>query len=85
MRPLMLCFALVGAVGCGGKTAESDAPAPLTVADWKGLPVPRKYAPETLDRLKAGDPALDTPEGWDVFQKTVVGPSRKTDFPSGKR
>ena len=85
MRTTLLLLTLASA-GCGGGgPAESGSSAPLTVADWKALPVEQKYSTETLERLKKGDPNLETAEGWESFQKTVIGPSRKKDFPGGKR
>lgn len=85
MRTLifMLCLSAFAA-GCAGSHSESAPPAPLTVADWRTMPVDQKYTPEAIERLKAGDPKLQTPEGWESFQKTVVLPSRKKDFPGGK-
>lgn len=74
--------AAVGVVGCGGPAPTP--PAPLSVADWKAMPPDQKYTPETLERLKEGDPKFQTPEGWEAFQKTVVQPARKKDFPGGK-
>lgn len=70
--------------GCGEKPSGSAPAAPLTVAEWKTMPVDQKYAPESLERLKTGDPTLQTAEGWEAFQKTVVVPARKKDFPNGK-
>lgn len=80
---LILTIALA-LTGCGKKSSKTEASAPLTVAEWKCMPVDQKYLPETLERLKAGDPNLNTPEGWEEFQRTVVAPSRKQDFPNGK-
>lgn len=73
----------LGVTGCGSTTAPKP-PTPLSVADWKGMPTDQKYTPETLERLKDGDPKLQTAEGWEAFQKTVVVPARKKDFPNGK-
>lgn len=74
--------AALGIAGCGGPAPTP--PAPLSVADWKAMPADHKYTPETLERLKEGDPKLQTPEGWEAFQKTVVQPARKKDLPVGK-
>lgn len=88
MQPVksMIVLALAGLLaGCGGcGQSPPDRLEPLTVEQWKALPVEKKYEPETLDRLKAADPSLDTPEGWEKFNRTVVVPSRKKDFPGGK-
>jgi hypothetical protein len=74
------------ALGCSGAgSAPAPQAAPMTVNDWKALPVEQKYTPETLERLKAGDPNLQTPEGWDAFQKNVVAPARRKDYPAGGR
>jgi hypothetical protein len=85
MRTAIVCL-MISAFGCGGSgPADSGPNTPLTVADWKAMPVEQKYSGETLERLKKGDPNLDTAEGWEAFQKTVIAPSRKKDFPGGKR
>lgn len=73
----------VAAAGCGGRPA--DPPPALTVADWKTMPSDRKYTPETLERLKQGDPTLETPEGWEAFSRTTLAAARKKDFPVRKR
>ncbi len=81
-QPLLLALAL-GLSGCAAQ--PSDAPAPLTVAEWKALPVETKYSPETLERLKEGNPTLQTPEGWTAFSRTTLAEARKKDSPHGKR
>ena len=83
-RLLAVAALVVGLAGCGNPGGPAARPAPLTVADWKAMPTDQKYTPETLERLKEGDPNLRTAEGWEKFQKTVVAPARKKDFPSGK-
>lgn len=72
----------LGLAGCGAPPATR--PPPLSVADWKALPPDQKYTPEALERLKDGDTNLQTAEGWEAFQKTVVGPARKKDGLGGK-
>lgn len=88
MRGVSVLFAALafGAAGCGGSSSPDPkgTASPLTVNDWKALPVAQKYTPETLERLKTGDPNLNTAEGWEAFQKTVVAPARKKDFPNKK-
>jgi hypothetical protein len=79
----VIAVATLGLAGCGDSPAAKP-PAPLSVADWKAMPTDQKYTPEALERLKEGDPKLQTPEGWEAFQKTVVQPARKKDFPAGK-
>jgi hypothetical protein len=70
---------LVAAVGCD-KPVE-DEPPPVTIAEWKSMPVGQKYSREMLERLKKGDPKLQTPEGWESFAKTTLAATRKKDFP----
>jgi len=75
------------AIGCAGRsdTAKTAASSPLSAVEWKAMPVDKKYEPETIERLKKGDPALETPEGWEAFNRTTLLPSRKKDFPSGQQ
>ena len=75
---LLLLALATGLTGCGGKTIEP--PQPLTVAEWKAMPRQEKYTPETLERLKQGDPRLETPEGWEAFSRTTLKTARKKDF-----
>lgn len=84
MRTVILAGVAAGSLTGCGPGSDAPGPAPLAAADWKALPGDAKYRPETLERLKAGDPALQTPDGWDEFQKRVVRPARKRDFPAGK-
>ncbi len=81
---VVLAAVVFGLAGCGDKPVGAGAPSPLTVTDWKAMPANQKYTPDTIERLKAGDPHLQTAEGWEAFQKAVVGPARKKDFPGGK-
>lgn len=84
-RLLVVAAVVAGLTGCGTPGGSAGTkPTPLTVADWKAMPTDQKYTPETLERLKEGDPELQTAEGWEKFQKTVVIPARKKDFPNGK-
>ena len=83
MASLFVGVVAFGLAGCGGPTSEP--PAPLTVTDWKGLPVERKYTPDALERLKQGDPTLETPEGWNKFRRTTLAAARKKDFAGRKR
>jgi hypothetical protein len=79
-------FALVLALFVAG-CAKPAAPrvVPLSVADWRALSPGDKYTPATLERLKAGDPTLETPEGWEAFSKTTLARERRKDFPKGRR
>jgi hypothetical protein len=74
--------AVLAAGGCGPRPAATPTPrptGPLAVADWHALPAAQKYAPETLERLKEGDPKLQTQRGWDAFYANVLRPSREKD------
>jgi len=84
MRWLYAIMMLVSVVGCGGKSdaAKTVASSPLTVAEWKALPVEEKYQSETIERLKKADPNLETPEGWDAFNRATLQPERRKDFPN---
>jgi hypothetical protein len=72
-----------GLAGCGGPPA--GPPPALTVAGWQALPVEQKYTPETLEALKRGNPALETPGGWEAFRRTTLAAARKKDFAGRKR
>jgi hypothetical protein len=55
---------------------------PLSVAEWQTLSdAEQKYAPETFERLKKGDPKLNDDREWNKFFHTVVVPNRKKDIP----
>jgi hypothetical protein len=79
------CAALALALtGCGSASKNVPPPTtPLTVAQWQTLDVEQKYAPETFDRLKQGDPKLQDPREWDNFFASVIVPNRKKDIPLG--
>jgi hypothetical protein len=83
LNRLLLLTVVSGLAGCGGKPAAE--PPPLSVADWKAMPVDQKYTPEALERLKRGDPKLETPEGWEAFSRTTLAAARKKDFAAKKR
>ncbi len=85
LRKLTLVAALLvcGLSGCS-QTIE-DGPAPITVDQWKTLPVKEKYTREALERLKEGNPTLQTPEGWESFSRTTLVASRHEDFPRSRR
>ncbi len=76
---------LAAAVALAGCSKPPARPAPLSVADWKALPAERKYTAEVLERLKEGEPKLQTPEGWEAFARTTLAEERKKDFPRGRK
>jgi hypothetical protein len=80
---LALCLA-----GCGGHAASKGEPpptTPLSVAEWQTLGVEQKYAPETFERLKKGNPKLQDEREWSKFEKAVIVPHRKKEIPIGVR
>lgn len=82
LRDRIAALILVGIValtGCGKKPANVTRP--LTVEEWKAMAVDSKYTAETFERLKDGDPKLQTDQGWMAFGRTTLFPARKRDFP----
>lgn len=74
------------AVGCGrepNQPRELQSPTPLSVTEWKQLPVEEKYQPESFERLKLHDPKLRSDRVWHNFMVKVVVPERKKDIPEG--
>ncbi|MEX0820282.1 MAG: hypothetical protein WD070_11845 [Pirellulaceae bacterium] len=72
------------AVGCGNEPTPGTtppAPTPLSVAQWRELPVGEKYDEATFARLKMQDPRLQTDRGWHRFMAETVVPERKKDLP----
>ena len=47
-------------------------PGPLSIEEFKKLPPAEQRSPVTLERLKEGNPTLETPEGWKAFEHTVL-------------
>jgi hypothetical protein len=82
----MFLVGLLIGIGCG-KTDPVAAPevSPLTVEQWKELPVQLKYEVDTFERLKAGNPKLQEPKEWEKFNRQVLLPAKKKDIPSGAR
>ncbi|MEO2088405.1 MAG: hypothetical protein ABGY75_02775 [Gemmataceae bacterium] len=76
---------MVAVVGCGRPdVVPTPEESPLTVEQWKTLPADQKYEVATFERLKAGDPKLQEPKAWEKFNRDVLLPARKKDFPNGK-
>lgn len=75
-----------GLAGCGGSVPQQtprDLPprAPLSVEEWKQLPVSEKYDAASFERLRLHDPRLKSERAWDKFMAEVVVPERKKDIP----
>jgi hypothetical protein len=78
-----LLAVLMAAAGCGkSDPAPTAEEAPLTVEQWKELPVAEKYEPATFERLKAGDPKLADDRGWAKFTRETLLPAKKKDQPA---
>ncbi len=85
MRPeLMWAFLLLLMVvgGCGRRLPPPPSE-PLTVEEWKEMPVETKYEIPTLERLKAGEPKLQDDREWARFASKVLVPARKKDLSGG--
>lgn len=80
---LSLLVVSIGLFGCGRPPVSK--PVPLSIAQWQSMPPNRKYSTEALERLKEGNPSLQTPEGWEVFSRTTLAQSRNRDFRRGGR
>jgi uncharacterized lipoprotein YbaY len=77
---LALAFMLAGC-----SQPMDDIPEPISIADWQSMPADQKYTQEMLERLKVGNPKLQTPEGWEAFSRSTVTVARKKDFPRTRR
>lgn len=82
MKRWLFLLTICTAHGCGNEPAAVTGPLPpLTVEEWKLLPIEEKYDAGTFERLKDGDPDLKSPKAWDKFMREVIVPERKTDIP----
>lgn len=69
---LVLCvFAL--AAGC---SRAPERPRPLSIEEFKNLSPAEQLSPVTFERLKQGNPTLETSEGWRAFERAVLRPDR---------
>lgn len=77
-------LAIAAFAGCGGepKPAPLAPPTALTLEEWKAMTdIPDKYDGATLDRLRMGNPKLQSERAWDAYIKQVIVPERKKDIP----
>lgn len=74
---VLVVASVLGLIGCGGQAVT--APMPLTVAEWSALPVEQKYSAVALERLKLGNPELQTAAGWEAFSRTTLAENWKKD------
>lgn len=75
---------LVIFLGCGsdaGPAVSSGPLPPLSVEEWKQLPIQEKYDEATFERLRAKDEKLQAERAWGRFMREVVVPERKRDIP----
>lgn len=80
MKKLTTLLVLAGVLACSGCSRPAALPlAPLSIAEWTTLPVEQKYTAMALERLKEGNPTLQTAEGWEQFSRTVLAENRKRD------
>ena len=52
----------------------------ISITEWQSMPMDQKYTKAMLGRLKAGNPELQTPEGWKNFTRTTLVAARNKDF-----
>jgi hypothetical protein len=84
MKPAVWIPVLLGSIlviGCGAKHPPPAPTAPLTIEEWKELPVDTKYEIGTLERLKEGTPKLQDDREWHQFARTVLVPAKKRELP----
>jgi len=68
-----------------GCSSEQPAPTlpegPLTIAEWKELPIEIKFEEEGLKRLREGTPELQDDAAFQKFQETTLKEELKKDAP----
>ncbi len=78
-RALFGMLLLVLAMGCGSSQQVSNpAEEPLSLNDWKNMPVAEKYKVTAFERLKTGNPRLQEPEAWDQLLEETVAPAKQS-------
>lgn len=87
LRTSAYCLALAcccGLSGCGGSpqqtVIELPPKEPLSVEEWKTLPVEEKYEHDAFERLRLSDSQLKSDAAWDAFMRDVIVPERKKDI-----
>ncbi|WP_417388605.1 hypothetical protein [Gimesia sp.] len=87
---VMLMLWPVVLTGCGGSDSEVQvgvpsnitAPPPISLDEWNQMTdIIKKYDIETLERLRASDPNLESENAWNKFMKEVVLPKMKEEQP----
>jgi hypothetical protein len=77
---LMACLA-AGCSSGSGPPSMPPSPTPLTLAEWRELPVVEKYDDATFSRLKMNDDKLNSERAWNRFMVETIIPERKKDLP----
>lgn len=87
MLTRIVCLAVIGIMGLTGCGSEETTAAyvptkPISVEEWKALPIAIKYDPSTFDKLRQSDAKLRSDKAWDRFFRTVIVPERQKDLPA---
>ena len=87
MHLRLACLAMIGIMGLTGCGSEETTAAyvptkPITVEEWKTLPIAIKYDPSTFDKLRQSDAKLRSKKAWDRFFRTVIVAERRKDLPT---
>ncbi len=70
------------AIGCSSEQpAPPDPNGPLTMAEWKELPIEIKFEEEGLRRLREGTPELQDDAAFQKFRETTLKEELKKDAP----
>lgn len=76
MFAALVLAAGLGLAGCGGGQPSGkpiDPSSPLSVEEWRKIDEAHvKFDPDTFERLKKGNPKLNTRAGWDAFYRAEV-------------
>jgi hypothetical protein len=82
---IVILSGAVALVGCSGQkftpTLNPPPPTPLSLEEWKSLPISEKYDGVTFDRLRMNDPQLKSDAVWNDFMQRVIIPERNQDIP----
>lgn len=62
--------------------ANPPAPTPLSLDEWRKLPMAEKYDEAFLERVRMSKPELKSDRAWKAFMDKEILPERKKDIPS---
>ncbi len=81
----LFVLSLTVALGCGGgvkePTGPPPAPTPLTMEEWKTLPIVDKYDEGTYERIRMQYPELQNEQAWYDYMMREIMPQRNIDIP----